>query len=77
MVMQLNHINSKAKDADERPTLTYSISGTGSEYFLVNATTGLVILAKSIGDYSGDSFQLTATVTDGLHIVPTPLRVSF
>ncbi|EYB82088.1 hypothetical protein Y032_0367g37 [Ancylostoma ceylanicum] len=68
-------IRLEAKDADERPTLTYSISGTGSDYFLVNATSGLVILAKSIADYSGDSFQLTATVTDGLHIVPTPLRI--
>ncbi|KIH68761.1 hypothetical protein ANCDUO_00892 [Ancylostoma duodenale] len=68
-------IRLEAKDADERPTLTYSISGTGSEYFLVNATSGLVILAKSIADYTGDSFQLTATVTDGLHIVPTPLRI--
>ncbi|KAK6750685.1 hypothetical protein RB195_002572 [Necator americanus] len=68
-------IRLRAKDADERPQLSYSISGTGSDYFLVNSTSGLVILGKSLADYSGDSFQLTATVTDGLHIVPTPLRI--
>ncbi|KHJ93291.1 cadherin domain protein [Oesophagostomum dentatum] len=65
----------QAKDPDERPQLSYSISGEGADYFRVNATSGLVILSKSLADFTGDSFQLTATVTDGLHIVPTPLRI--
>ncbi|VDM84429.1 unnamed protein product, partial [Strongylus vulgaris] len=68
-------IRLEATDADEHPQLSYSISGKDSDYFLVNATSGLVVLAKSIADYAGESFQLTATVTDGLHIVPTPLRI--
>uniref|UniRef100_A0A7I4YRT8 Cadherin domain-containing protein n=1 Tax=Haemonchus contortus TaxID=6289 RepID=A0A7I4YRT8_HAECO len=65
----------EAKDADERAKLYYSLSGTDQEYFLVNATSGLVILAKTLAEFSGDSLEFRATVTDGVHNAHVPIKV--
>ncbi|VDO55349.1 unnamed protein product [Haemonchus placei] len=65
----------EAKDADERAKLYYSLSGTDQEYFLVNATSGLVILAKTLAEFSGDSLEFRATVTDGVHNTHVPIKV--
>lgn len=65
----------EAKDADERAQLSYSLSGNDHEYFLVNATNGLVILAKTISDYSGESLEFNGIVSDGVHRTEVPVLV--
>ncbi|KAK6023965.1 cadherin domain protein, partial [Ostertagia ostertagi] len=65
----------EAKDADEHAQLSYSLDGADHEYFLVNTTSGLVILAKTLSDYSGDFLELGATVSDGVHRAQVPIKV--
>uniref|UniRef100_A0A158PKA6 Cadherin domain protein n=1 Tax=Angiostrongylus costaricensis TaxID=334426 RepID=A0A158PKA6_ANGCS len=69
VVLWQAHLNPylQAKDNDEQPQLSYSLSGGDAEYFFVNATTGVVVLAKTIADYTKNLLTCTATVTDGIH----------
>ncbi|WKY06499.1 hypothetical protein Q1695_006581 [Nippostrongylus brasiliensis] len=65
----------EATDVDEHSVLTFSLTGRDHEYFLVNSTSGLVILAKTIADYTGESLRFTAIVSDGAHRKELPVIV--
>ncbi|PIO70284.1 cadherin domain protein [Teladorsagia circumcincta] len=65
----------EAKDADERAELSYSLTGADHEYFLVNTTSGLVILAKTLSDFSGEFLEFSASVSDGVHQAQVPIKV--
>ncbi|XP_046559784.1 protocadherin Fat 4-like [Haliotis rubra] len=56
------------EDPDEGDSLTYSISGTGSDYFTIDSSTGAISIAKRIDrDIPGNVTlvdDLTLTVTD-------------
>ncbi|KAK5984075.1 hypothetical protein GCK32_003578 [Trichostrongylus colubriformis] len=65
----------EAKDADEREQLSYLLSGADREFFLVNSTSGLVILAKTLADFSGNVLEFDANVSDGVHSAHVPVKV--
>src|SRR5690554_38403 len=57
----------EASDVDAGTVLTYSISGEGSEYFVINATTGQLSVNNTVFDYEDSKpnvFTFTVTVTD-------------
>src|SRR5690554_2034997 len=57
----------KASDVDSGTVLTYSISGEGSEHFVIDATTGQLSVNNTVFDYEDskpNEFTFTVTVTD-------------
>ena len=63
----LNLGNIEASDVDAGTVLTYSISGEGSEHFVIDATTGQLSVNNTVFDYEDSKpnvFTFTVTVTD-------------
>lgn len=73
----------QALDADEKPTLNYSLTHTlADDHFAINATTGVISLIKSLvgrgsgGDDDEQLFNMEVAVNDGAHEARAPLKVT-
>ncbi|VDD90551.1 unnamed protein product [Enterobius vermicularis] len=67
-----------AEDNDERPTLRYSITEetqAAAEHFILNETTGVISLAKSLMGSSQDVFHFDVMVSDGENNVTSPVMI--
>ncbi len=67
-----------ATDPDASTTLTYSLSGTGANNFVINASTGAITVAAGATlNFEGtNTWNLTATVSDGSLTATAPVVIS-
>lgn len=64
----------QAVDPDERPQLKYTLSS--NDYFIVNETSGVVMVQKSLLNVDEEVFELEVKVSDGKNEVKAPVKVS-
>jgi hypothetical protein len=67
--------NFKAVDPDERPLLKYTLSS--NDYFIINETSGVIMVQRSLLNVDEEMFELEVKVSDGKNEVKAPLKVSF
>uniref|UniRef100_A0A0N5ATG1 Cadherin domain-containing protein n=1 Tax=Syphacia muris TaxID=451379 RepID=A0A0N5ATG1_9BILA len=68
----------QAEDADERTPLRYSVTAETAEEansFMLNHTSGVLSLAKSLINSDKDVFRFDVMVTDGIHNVTAPVSI--
>ncbi|VDM27018.1 unnamed protein product [Toxocara canis] len=67
-----------AEDADGRVPLIYSISEStvaSADHFMLNQTSGVIALSKSLVNDRSDFHEFEVVVSDGVHNVTTPVRI--
>ncbi|KAI1704454.1 cadherin domain-containing protein [Ditylenchus destructor] len=66
----------QAFDPDEKANLTYYLThALGDEHFVINKSSGVVSVIKSLMDASDDVFHLEVAVTDGTNEARAPLKL--
>ena len=65
-----------ATDVDAGTTLTYTLSGTGSTNFAINASTGAITVATGANFGSTTTWSLTATASDGSLSATAPVTIN-
>jgi hypothetical protein len=65
----------QAVDPDERPQLKYTLPS--NDYFIINETSGVIMVQKSLLNVDEEVFDLEVRVSDGKNEVKVPLKVSY
>ena len=68
--------SAKSTDGDGDETVTYSISGTGSNLFAINKATGDITLAQALDYETTRSYSLTVTASDGTNPATTDITIT-
>ena len=65
-----------SSDGDGDETVTYSISGTGSNLFAIDPKTGAITLAGALDYETTRSYSLTVTASDGTNPATTDITIT-
>lgn len=63
----------QAVDPDEHPQLRYSISS--NDYFIINETSGVIMVQRSLLNIDEEVFDLEVSVSDGEHEATAPTKI--
>ena len=68
--------SASSTDGDGDETVTYSISGTGSNLFAIDPKTGAITLAGALDYETTRSYSLTVTASDGTNPATTDITIT-
>ena len=68
--------SASSTDGDGDETVTYSISGTGSNLFAIDPKTGAITLAGALDYETTRSYSLTVTASDGTKTATTDISIT-
>ena len=68
--------SASSEDGDDDETVTYSISGTGSNLFDIDSETGAITLAGALDFETTPSYDLTITASDGTKTATTDITIT-
>ena len=68
--------SARSTDGDGDETVTYSISGTGSNLFAIDPKTGAITLAGALDYETTRSYSLTVTASDGTNPATTDITIT-
>nr|XP_047135447.1 protocadherin Fat 1 [Hydra vulgaris] len=65
-------------DIDDNPTLTYTITPLSNkdEFFIINESSGVIQLKKTLHHTDKSYYILTVTLSDGIHFVSTMVNIN-